>query len=52
MECRSKYDNTQIYNCDLTDKNKIKVYKDNFTILITKSMFDTLYEIIDIEEEI
>ncbi len=50
MECRSKYDDTQIYNYDFVDRNIVKLYKNDFSILITKSMFDKLYEIIEEEE--
>ena len=44
-KCHSKYAKNHEYNCMLEDTNKIRIYKDDWNILITKSMFNKLFEI-------
>lgn len=50
MKCRSKFNEEQVYDYLIVDSNKVKIHKDDFQILISKLMFDQLYEIIEKEK--
>ena len=45
-KCCSKYVKNHEYNCMLIETNKVKIYKDEFHIIISRSMFNKLFEII------
>ena len=47
QKCKSKYSSQNIkYNCSEENEDNIKIYKDDFSVTVTKEMFDTLFEII------
>lgn len=50
MKCKSKYSKGQVYNCQIVERDKVKIYKDDFQVLVSKSMFDKLFEIIEEDE--
>jgi len=50
MKCKSIYNTDQIYNYEIINRNKIKIFKEDFNILISKSMFNKLFEHIKEDE--
>ncbi len=47
MKCRSKYVKDLIYDCGFND-DEVTLWKDDFHVNMTKHMFNTLYELINV----
>jgi len=46
--CRSKYSKNQEYQCFLTEDNNVYLFKDDFKVIISQSMFNKLFEIYEL----
>ncbi len=49
MKCRSKYSPNTIFEYNVIDDNNVKIYRDKFSIEISKHMFDEMWEAYDDE---